>query len=91
MKRRTRSNGPMLLGSFNAGAYQEAPSLTDMVNKGELPAVDERLPENPLVVQPVNEVGKYGGTWRRVEPNYHFHEWSNEPLITLDQQSGTGA
>lgn len=74
----------LLLGSFNAGANQEAPTLTDMVNKGELPALDERLPENPLVVQPVNEVGKYGGTWRRVEPNYHFHEWSNEPLITLD-------
>ena len=74
----------LLLGSVNAWAFQEAPILTEMVEKGELPPLEERLPENPLVIQPINEVGKYGGTWRRIEPNYHFHEWSNEPLITLD-------
>ena len=74
----------LLLGSLNVWAYQEAPMLTEMVDKGELPALEERLPENPMVVQPVNEVGKYGGTWRRVEPNYQFHEWSNEPLVQLD-------
>jgi len=39
--------------------------LKELVEKGELPPVDERLPENPLVVQPVESVGKYGGTWRR--------------------------
>ena len=74
----------LLLGPFNAMANQEAPMLTEMVDKGELPALEERLPENPMVVQPVSEVGKYGGAWRRVEPNYHFHEWSNEPLVLLD-------
>ena len=74
----------LLFGSLNVWAYQEAPMLTEMVDKGELPALEERLPENPLVVQPINEVGKYGGTWRRVEPNYQFHEWSNEPLVQLD-------
>lgn len=76
----------LLLGSFNAWAYQEAPTLTAMVDKGSLPAVDKRLPENPLVVTPIDKVGKYGGTWRRVEPNYHFHEWSNEPLVALDDK-----
>tara|TARA_R110001583_G_scaffold21088_5_gene80290 strand:+ start:3787 stop:5628 length:1842 start_codon:yes stop_codon:yes gene_type:complete len=74
----------LLLGSLNAWAYQEAPSLSALVDKGELPSVDKRLPENPMVITPINEVGKYGGTWRRIEPNYHFHEWSNEPLIALD-------
>ncbi|HWR66401.1 MAG TPA: hypothetical protein VN364_09805, partial [Bellilinea sp.] len=29
-------------------AYQEAPILADLVAKGELPPVEERLPENPL-------------------------------------------
>ncbi|PWQ93715.1 ABC transporter substrate-binding protein [Leucothrix arctica] len=76
----------LLLGSFNAWAYQEAPSLTAMVEKGTLPALDKRLPEKPMVVTPINEVGKYGGTWRRIEPNYHFHEWSNEPLVALDDK-----
>ncbi|NLD43704.1 MAG: ABC transporter substrate-binding protein [Chloroflexi bacterium] len=45
--------------------YSEAPTLTDLVSKGELPPVDERLPESPDVLAPVESVGKYGGTWRR--------------------------
>ncbi|WP_413700493.1 ABC transporter substrate-binding protein [Psychromonas sp. KJ10-10] len=83
MKRKLITMG-LLLGSLNAWAYQEAPSLSTLVDKGELPSVDKRLPENPMVITPVNEIGKYGGTWRRIEPNYHFHEWSNEPLVALD-------
>ena len=74
----------LMLGALNAWAYQEAPMLTDMVTAGSIPAVDQRLPENPLVITPIDKVGKYGGEWRRVEPNYQFHEWSAEPLVDLD-------
>ena len=45
-------------------AYQEAPMLADLVAKGELPPVDERLPVNPSVVEALS-VGEYGGTWHR--------------------------
>jgi peptide/nickel transport system substrate-binding protein len=45
--------------------YSEAPLLADKVAAGELPPVDERLPENPLVVLPIKSVGQYGGTWYR--------------------------
>ncbi len=45
--------------------YSEAPMLADMVAGGEIPAVDDRLPENPLMVLPVKTVGEYGGTWYR--------------------------
>jgi peptide/nickel transport system substrate-binding protein len=45
--------------------YNEAPQLAEMVAAGELPPVDERLPENPLMVLPVKSVGQYGGTWYR--------------------------
>jgi peptide/nickel transport system substrate-binding protein len=31
-----------------------------------LPPVEERLPENPVVVEPVDSIGTYGGTWRRL-------------------------
>jgi peptide/nickel transport system substrate-binding protein len=48
-----------------AGAYNEAPTLAEMVEAGELPPVDERLPADPLVHTPVEMVGQYGGTWRR--------------------------
>jgi peptide/nickel transport system substrate-binding protein len=44
--------------------YQEAPMLADMVEAGELPPVEERLPAEPMVVQPADRIGKYGGTWR---------------------------
>jgi len=40
---------------------KEAPMLAEMVKAGKLPPVEERLPENPLIEEPVSEVGKYGG------------------------------
>ncbi|MEP3299339.1 MAG: ABC transporter substrate-binding protein [Pseudoruegeria sp.] len=45
--------------------YSEAPMLAEQVAAGILPSVDERLPLEPRVVTPYNEIGTYGGTWRR--------------------------
>jgi peptide/nickel transport system substrate-binding protein len=45
--------------------FREAPSLAARVARGELPPVSERLPENPHVLRPVAEIGRYGGTLRR--------------------------
>ena len=45
--------------------YKEAPALAEQVRAGRLPAVDQRLPENPLVVPVVERAGDYGGIWRR--------------------------
>ncbi|TDE11220.1 ABC transporter substrate-binding protein [Jiangella asiatica] len=41
----------------------EAPELAARVEAGELPPLSERLPGNPAVVEPVDRVGVYGGTW----------------------------
>lgn len=46
--------------------YKEAPMLSEQVEAGTLPPVEERLPENPIVVKPFESVGQYGGTWRLV-------------------------
>jgi peptide/nickel transport system substrate-binding protein len=46
-------------------SFGEAPSLRAKVDAGQLPVVSDRLPENPLVVVPVDVIGKYGGTIRR--------------------------
>jgi len=54
-----------LPGVALAGQYQEAPMLADMVAAGNLPAVEDRIPKNPRVVQVFEEVGQYGGNWRR--------------------------
>lgn len=47
------------------GKYKEAPMLAEMVAAGELPPVDERLPEEPLVEEVAEGIGQYGGTLRR--------------------------
>ncbi|AEH50257.1 ABC transporter substrate-binding protein [Pseudothermotoga thermarum] len=46
--------------------YKESPMLTELVKQGKLPPVEQRLPEEPLVIVPEEEVGQFGGTWRRV-------------------------
>jgi peptide/nickel transport system substrate-binding protein len=45
--------------------FQEAPMLAELVKAGKLPPVEQRIPAEPMVWQPLNEIGKYGGTWRR--------------------------
>lgn len=46
------------------GEYKEAPILSAKVAAGELPPIEERLPKEPLVVNPYEEIGDYGGTIR---------------------------
>ena len=68
-----------------AVAYSEAPILAERVAAGNLPPVDERLPVNPLVVEPVESIGKYGGTWRRAYRGINdFHSFGRvnyEPML----------
>ncbi len=59
--------------------FGEAPLLADLVKAGTLPAVEERLPdpEELLVIQPLTEIGQYGGTWRRAFTGPADHENGN--------------
>jgi peptide/nickel transport system substrate-binding protein len=45
--------------------FKEAPQLAGLVKAGKLPPVQERIGQDPLVIKPLREIGKYGGTWRR--------------------------
>ena len=56
--------------------FNEAPIVAELVKKGELPPVEERLPEDPLVIPPSEAIGVYGGTWRRV------YTWAGDHAIT---------
>ncbi|NLD43884.1 MAG: twin-arginine translocation signal domain-containing protein [Chloroflexi bacterium] len=44
--------------------FNEAPMLAEQVAKGELPPVEERLPDNPFVITGLDGIGNYGGGWR---------------------------
>ena len=41
--------------------FSEAPQLAALVKAGKLPPVPERIGQDPLVIKPVHEIGKYGG------------------------------
>ncbi|MER8887132.1 ABC transporter substrate-binding protein [Mesorhizobium sp. M0816] len=46
-------------------SFSEAPDLAARVSAGDLPPVIERIGKHPLVIKPVHEIGRYGGSWRR--------------------------
>jgi peptide/nickel transport system substrate-binding protein len=45
--------------------FNESPEFAALVSAGKLPPVAERIGRDPLVIKPVQQIGKYGGTLRR--------------------------
>ena len=70
-------------------SYGESPMLAERVAAGELPPVDERLPAQPLVVQPLESVGEYGGELAGPSTNPTCCGWDAlemrlQKLLTID-------
>lgn len=58
---------PLVFGLLTvawAQPYSEAPQLAQLVEAGQLPPVEERLPVEPMVVPVIDRIGQYGGDWR---------------------------
>lgn len=67
-------------GMMAAGMYSQSPFLDARVVSGDLPPVDERLPVEPFVLTPLDEVGKYGGTFTVFAlDNLPWNELTEEP------------
>ncbi len=49
--------------AYDLKQLREAPGLAELVKKGEVPPVVGRLPKDPLVLEPTEKVGRYGGTF----------------------------
>lgn len=47
----------------------ESPILAELVQEGAIPPVAARVGEEPMVLEGVEGIGKYGGTWLRMMPN----------------------
>ncbi|MBF8184618.1 ABC transporter substrate-binding protein [Nonomuraea sp. K274] len=67
---------------------KEAPALAELVKAGKLPPLEQRLPKNPLVVTPLREPGRYGGTWNSAMVGEDDIDWliytlGYEPLVRL--------
>ncbi len=85
----------MALTASGAFAFNQAPSLDAAVSGGSLPAVDERLPANPVVIEPLNEIGTYGGSMRTdlLGGTDRGYGWLNrilgyEPLVRFAPEGG---
>ncbi|MCC6170120.1 MAG: ABC transporter substrate-binding protein [Caldilineaceae bacterium] len=72
-------------------SFQEAPMLAERVAAGQLPPVAERLPAEPKVVVPLQEIGAYGGTIHTVSDSAGRIGWDSavftserEYLLQLD-------
>jgi peptide/nickel transport system substrate-binding protein len=80
--------GPEIIRDAKAfpKAFKEAPTLAALVKGGKLPAVDKRLPEPSqlLVVKPLDQIGKYGGNWRRAFTGPGDHENGNR-IVSADK------
>jgi len=73
-------------------AYVEAPMLAERVAAGDLPPLEERLPENPFVVGPgiyLTEAnlpdwqpGKYGGTLRS---SHSVANWNPDIFVAMNE------
>ena len=82
------------------GNYSQSPLLDARVESGKLPPVEERLPENPKIVDEIlpeyldYQVGNYGGTLRLVTKVVNWDAdgfvGNNEALLTCEStNSGT--
>lgn len=74
--------------------FNEAPMLRTKVAAGELPAVEERLPEEPVVIEPVEEIGQYGGTVNVFSiapghPGDGGYVSGQEPILRIDSDLQT--
>lgn len=69
-------------------SFSDSPSLADMVASGDLPPVEERIPSNPLVVQPAEMIGQYGGVLRRAftgpGDRQNYERWINDYTLFWD-------
>ncbi len=80
--------GPEIIRDANAfpKTFKEAPALAALVKDGKLPAVDKRLPEPSqlFVIKPLDQIGKYGGNWRRAFTGPADHENGNR-IVSADK------
>lgn len=54
--------GPQKASILELKTFHQSPSLDELVERGELPPVEQRLPDDPIVVEPIDGIGQYGGT-----------------------------
>ena len=52
---------PKTASELGITKFHQSPMLDEAVRTGKLPPVEERLPKDPIVVEPIEGIGEYGG------------------------------
>jgi len=68
----------------SCSTYNESPMLADKVAAGSLPAVGDRIPDEPLFVEVAEQIGVYGGTMVDTTGGNRlaeFRHYGYEPLV----------
>ncbi len=64
--------------------FQESPALAGL----GLPPVAKRLPDDPVVVEPYQRIGRYGGTARiTMTDHWHYFNWEAALTISADMRT----
>ena len=74
---------PMTASEWGISTFNESPLLKSRVASRELPPVEERLPDDPPVIEPYERVGKYGGTATVWATQLNSTGWASEALIFI--------
>ncbi len=73
--------------------WHEAPMLHELVEAGKLPALDQRIPKDPMIEEVVEEIGQYGGdlnyAWKGMDDKWKMGNISVECLFRFTPD-GTG-
>ena len=80
----TPTTAPTATKVVEAAKYKEAPALAELVKQGKLPAVEKRLPPEPVIVPVEEAIGNYGGTMYIGTPDlpqgYFYRYWDYQPI-----------
>lgn len=95
--------GVLLVGMMNAyafserNAYSESPILTKQVQAGDLPPVEERLPDEPKIAHEIlpeyldAQIGNYGGTLQNATMTVNWDAVAfvgmNEALLSMTSEN----
>jgi len=66
--------------------FGESPMLAKRVRSGDLPPIGDRLPTDPAVIEPYEQIGEYGGTLRTFESDWNTVN-SVEGLLRVGPQA----
>ena len=74
---------PKTASQWGIRKFNQSPLLDERVRSGQLPPVAQRLPDDPPVIEPYENVGKYGGTAVVWATQLASTGWASEALVWI--------